>query len=87
MTINKHGLKINGLKKASGDTVDWGYTGWHTQICYDTDTGDIYTHDHCGQSWTRYHDPEVITVCHTTKHMTMQDIADAIFRAVQLGDY
>lgn len=75
--INKQGLKMRGLKKASGETIDWGTSGWYTQISYDTETGDIYTNDHCGESWSAY-PPGVITVCYTDRHMTMQQIADAI---------
>ena len=75
--INTHGLKMHGLKRASSETVNWKIRGWHTQISYDTETGDIYTNDHCGENWSVY-PPEVITVCHTDRHMTMQQIADAI---------
>lgn len=83
MTINTHGLKMSGLKKASGATVNWTVqSGGHTQISYDMDTGDVLTADHIGQSWTVYHDASVIPVCHTSVHMTMQQIADAIADAV-----
>ena len=75
--INKYGLKMHGLKKASSETVNWKARGWHTQISYDTESGDIYTNDHCGESWSVY-PPKVITICHTDRHMTMQQIADAI---------
>lgn len=85
--INKHGLKMRGLKAASGETRDYGYySGHYVQISYDTDTGDVLTDYHysLGQnSWTRYHDPAIITVATTADHMTMQAIADAIARAVE----
>ena len=81
--LNTHNIKMLGLKRASGETVNYGNTGWHTQISYDTEAGDIYTNDHCGESWSEY-PPEVITVCHTTRHMTMQEIADAIYDAVAM---
>ena len=77
--LNKYGLKMSGLKKASAETVNWRVgSGGHTQISYDRATGEILTNDHIGQSWTEYHDPDVITVCYTNRHMTMQEIADAI---------
>lgn len=86
-TINKHGLKMHGLKAASGETRNYGYySGHYIQISYDTDTGDVLTDYHCslGQnSWTRYHDPAIITVATAADHMTMQEIADAIARAVE----
>lgn len=85
--INKHGLKMHGLKAASGETRNYGYySGHYVQISYDTDTGDVLTDYHysLGQnSWTRYHDPAIITVATAADHMTMQEIADAIARAVE----
>ena len=80
--LNTHGLKIKGIKAASGETLNWYDTGWHTQISYDTESGEVYTSLHLGDSWTQWDDDTVITVCHTTRHMTMQEIADAIARAM-----
>lgn len=35
MKVNKHGLKFVGLKKASGDTVNWAAgSGCENQIFY-----------------------------------------------------
>ena len=79
--LNTHNIKMHGLKRASGETINYGNTGWHTQISYDMETGDVYTDLLLGESWSEY-PPEVITVCHTTRHMTMQEIADAIARAM-----
>lgn len=85
--VNKHGLTMRGLKAASGETKDYGYySGHYVQISYDTLTGDIMTDYHysLGQnSWTRYHNPAIIAVAITADHMTMQDIADAIARALE----
>lgn len=86
--VNKHGLTMRGLKAASGETKDYGYySGRYVQISYDTVTGDIMTDYHysLGQnSWTRYHNPAIITVATTADHMTMQEIADAIARALEV---
>ncbi len=83
MPIDTHGLVMNDLETASRSTVDWSCSGWHTQIFYDTETGDIYTRDHTGESWTEFHDPAVIFVCNTSRHMSQQAIVDAIFSAVE----
>lgn len=88
MAINKHGLKMTGIKAAAAETSglnphDHGYV----QISYDTATGDILTNYHysIGQnSWTQYNDSNIITVCYTHEKMTMQAIADAIADAVQI---
>ena len=87
MAINEHGLKINGLKAASGMTKGLDpYSGLHIQIAYDTETGDLYTTGHVGQSWSQYQDSEVITVCHAYSAMTMQEIANKVRAAVDVHE-
>lgn len=80
--INKHGLKMRGLKAASGWTENYGYySGHYVQISYDRNTGDVLANYHysIGHNWwTQYHDPAIITVAMASNHMTMQQIADAI---------
>ena len=78
--LNTYGLKMTGIRKASGATCNWD---GRTQISYDTETGEIYTNDHIGDSWSQYHSPAVITVCFASEHMTMQEIADRIREAVE----
>lgn len=81
--INTHDLTIKGLKTACGQTADWPCgSGGHTDVYYSQDTGEIWTIDHVGNTWTRYDDPSVITVCSTTTHMTMQQLADLVYQAV-----
>lgn len=82
MAINKYGIKMNGLKKASGYTENYGpYSGSYVELFYDKSNGDVWGvfHHSMGQnSWTEYHDPDVLKVCTTSRHMTMQEIADCI---------
>ena len=79
MKVNTHGLKIKGLKKASGSTEDYGYySGHYNEIFYDRSTGEVWTvyQYNLGQnSWTVYNDANVIKVCNSSSHMTswMQD--------------
>lgn len=84
--IDTHGLTIKGLRKASGETSDYGaYSALYSEIFYDRATGEVWTVLQCnlGQnSWTEYHDPNVIKVGNTQRHMTMQALADAIYTAV-----
>ena len=86
MALNTHNLKLVGIKKASGETQDYGdYSGKYDEIFYDRKTGEIWTKFQysLGQnSWTQYHDENIIKICNTTRHMTMQEIADAIARCV-----
>ena len=82
--LNKHGLKMNGLKAASGETCKWvGYT----QISYDMETGEVLVDNHAGNSetsWSDYHKSNVITCLNARRHYSMQEIADAIFDKVSL---
>ena len=82
MTINNHGLRINGLKKASGCTENYGpYSGSYVEIFYDKSSGDVwgnYQYSIGHNSWTVYNDPDIIKICDASMHMTMQQIADAI---------
>ena len=87
-TTNTYGLTIKGLRKTAGETkgLQGYYSGQYLQISYDMATGDIYTNYHCsfGQnSWSEYHDSDIIRICNASDPMTMQDIADAIYEAVQ----
>lgn len=76
--INKYGMKMEGLRAASGETTSWaGYT----QVSYDMNDGQILTNDHAGtpdSSWTQYHSNSIITVLNASRHYTMQEIADVI---------
>lgn len=85
--VNKHGLKMKGLKKTSGYTENYGcYSGQYVEIFYDRSTGEAWGVYQCslGQnSWTVYHDPAVVKICNTSHHMTMQEIADEIHRVLQ----
>lgn len=87
MAINKHGLKISGLKKTSGDTYNYGdFSDKYTEIFYDTKTGEVWSIFQCSlghNSWTEYHEKTIIKICETTNHMTMQQIADKIYEVVK----
>lgn len=85
--VNTYGLTIKGLKKTSGYTEDYGYySGRYVEIFYDRSTGEVWGNFQysLGQnSWTEYHDPDIVKICNTSRHMTMQEIADEINRVLQ----
>jgi hypothetical protein len=86
MAIDKHGLTITGLKKCSGNTSDTGfYSASYSEIFYDRDNGATwakYQYDFGRNTETVYHG-NVIKICNTSKHLTMQEIADAIHQKLQ----
>lgn len=88
--VNTHNLPMNGLREASDETKDLtGYfSGQYVQISYNRKTGDILTYYHYSfghNNWTVYHDPDIITVCTASNPMSMQEIADAIYEAVEMA--
>ena len=84
--VDRHGLNIKGLRKASGDTINYGpYSGSYSELFYNKRTGEVWVVYHYSigmNSYTRYHDEDIIKICNTQDHMTMQDIADAIYYTV-----
>lgn len=86
-SIDTHGLNIVDLKKASAETRNYGaYSDKYDEIFYDMSTGEVWTKFQVSighNSWTEYHDENIIKVCETSHHMSMQAIADAIWKAVE----
>lgn len=83
MKLEKYGIKMQGLKKAAGETK-WldGWSGY-VQISYDRADGEIIAAYHIDvNDWTRYHSETIIPVRNTRDPMTMQDIADAVALAL-----
>ena len=85
--MNKHGLKIKGIKQISSDSKNLqGYQdGAYLQVNYDTSTGAAWSDYHCslGQNtWCDYHDANIITVGNISSPKSMQDIANMIAFAV-----
>lgn len=82
MKIDTHGLKMLGLRKASGYTENYpADSGKYVQISYDIGTGEILVSYHVSlgnNSWTEYNDENVISVCYTRHHLSMQMLADLI---------
>lgn len=87
MKVNTYGIKMRGLKKASGCTDNYGpYSGSYVELFYDKSNGDVwgvFQHSLGQNSWTVYHSPDIVKVCNTYNHMTMQQIADSIRGTLQ----
>lgn len=87
--VNTHGLKMVGLKMASGNT---GCTtpNAYDELFYNRSTGEVWTVFQCSighNSWTVYHDPSIIKIGETSEHMTMQEIADLIAEHISGKDF
>ncbi len=83
MALNTYGIKMIGLRKTSGATIN--SSNGYSQISYDKATGELLESWHVGSpmdSWAEYHDHDVIHVCNTSRHMTMQQLADAVHCAL-----
>lgn len=81
--VDTHNMKMVGLKKASQFTdTDYSH-GRYVQFAYDPSDGEIITKFHTQNSWSEFHDKNIIPAGGTTRKLTMQEIADKIFQAVQ----
>ena len=81
--VDKHGLNIKGLKKASGDTFDCN--NCYNELFYDRSTGGVWVllqAGRIGSSQTKYHDEDIVKIDDISCHLTMQEIADRIFMAL-----
>lgn len=83
--VYTHGLKMYGLKKASGKTYDTP-EGLYVEIFYNKDTGEVWGVEQQSGSWSKYRDENIVRVCGTNRHMTMQEIADEIPDTLFLGE-
>ena len=82
--INTHGLKMVGLKKASGNT-GCSTPNAYDELFYNRTTGEVWTvfqYSIGHNSWTKYHDRSIIKIGETSEHMTMQEIADRIAECI-----
>lgn len=85
-SINTHGINIKGLRKASGKTMNYIDPTYYDEIFFDRSTGEVWTEFHASlghNEWTEFHDPDVVKVGSTDRHLTMQEIADMIADAVK----
>lgn len=84
--MDKHGLDIKGIRKACGETKDYGdFSGKYVEIFYDAKSGEVWTRFQYSlgrNSWTEYRDPNIIKVCNTSRYMKMQEICDKILMRV-----
>lgn len=80
--VNTYGITIKGLRKASGETENYGYySGKYVELFYDFETGEVwgvFQYSLGQNTWTEYHSGNVVKLCNATEHLTMQQIADLI---------
>lgn len=89
MIINKHGLKITGLPKASGATWDTGEHSHYFIVYYDRKSGEVWANEYISAGrnmWAQYDSSSIIKVAVTSEHMTMQEIADAVKESVEFSE-
>ena len=93
MKVNTYGLKISGFRKIASESkcLPGGRGNSYIEIFYDKSTGECWSKYHCslgGNSWTEYHDPNIIRCGFWWKPLTMQEVINAIYNTVNnLGTY
>lgn len=81
--VNTYGIKMNGLRKACGETKCLNpYDGYHFEIAYDPDTGDVLTSELLSHSsFVKWNDG-IIPCGNVYGYTSMQDIADNVYLRV-----
>ena len=85
--VDKHGLKMIGLKAVASDTK-WamlGRSGCYLELFYNKKTGRVWTIEQCSlghNTWTVYEDKAVIKIGNIESRLSMQKIADTIHTAI-----
>lgn len=77
--VNRHSLRLIGLRRASGETYPCGFPS-RVDVFYDRFTGEVFTQWHsCENSWSEFASSNFVFVCSTRVHLTMQEIADKVY--------
>lgn len=86
--IDMHGLKMQNLNMAAKNTTNLDpFSGRYYEILYNRETGFIDVAEHVSYgSYTEILDKEIIFVCSTTEHLTMQALADKIYASVKRAE-
>ena len=81
--INTHGINIDidSLKLAAKSTVN--NPNGSSYIFYDKSDGTVSESWQLNGSWAESRDPDVVFVMATTKHVSAQRIADAIYDTLE----
>lgn len=79
---------INGLQEASAHTFDMPVnSGLSVQISYNRITGDVFTMEHASYNdYTVYNNNNIITICHTSKHIGPDRLKSMIIETLELLD-
>ena len=80
--VDRHGLKMVGLRKIAVDSKRLEWSGNSFQIVYDIETGECWYKEHVGNSYTVYDDDDIITAGYIRYPVTMQYVADMIADAI-----
>ena len=80
MALNTYGIEIKGIRAAAGYTVGQGWSGCgNFEIFYDLSDHQVWAvYNVTPDARRKYPSPNVISVCTTRNHITMQEIADRI---------
>lgn len=82
--IETYGIMVNlqNLRDAARATTNYGsHSPEYDEVFYDRSTGEVWTKYQysLGQnSWTAYHDPDVVKIGNFVRHVTQQQLMDCI---------
>lgn len=84
--VDKHGLKMTGIKEVAGATKGIeGLRGYHIDIYYNVKTGRVWGVGQIGNSFKRYDDEDIAYVGMVRVSVSMQSIADLVYWNMKEG--
>lgn len=60
--------------------------GTHLQVNVDTETGEVWSDWEVGESWHKYHNPHIQTVCHLYGPITEDDLFERVLEAIEANE-
>lgn len=67
-------IKMSEIKKVANETKGTNFRDGHLQVSLDKSTGELLTNYHVGESWTEYHDSNIVTVMCIRERMTAETL-------------
>lgn len=80
----KYVMKTYQLRKVAKDTINWdSRSNTFQEIFWDTKTGEMWTVTQSGNSWTEYHNENIILVDKTSRHLSAEKIKKLALQQIE----
>ena len=67
-------IKMSEIEKVANETKDTNFRDGHLQVSLVKNTGELLTNYHVGESWTEYHDSDIVYVLCIRERLTAETL-------------